>query len=132
MARVTVEDCLEKVTNRFELVAIASQRAKDLSSGIPTDLEIDNDKNAVIALREIASDKLDIEVLKEQIISSMQTRSKVDKIDEENLHAEVQDASSEDSFAAEEEDIFESSEHFDIESDQLFDDNIDEEEEPKM
>ena len=72
MARVTVEDCIEKVENRFELVLLAAQRARDISVGAELEVEKDNDKNPVIALREIAEGKLDNDDLKEGIISGMQ------------------------------------------------------------
>ena len=61
MARVTVEDCIDIINNRFELVMLASQRARSLSSGAELTVERDNDKNPVIALREIAESKIDIE-----------------------------------------------------------------------
>ena len=61
MARVTVEDCIESVKNHFELVMLASQRARSLSSGSELTVERDNDKNPVVALREIAEDKLNLE-----------------------------------------------------------------------
>lgn len=72
MARVTVEDCIEKVKNRFELVLLAAQRARDISVGAELEVEKNNDKNPVIALREIAEGKLDNADLKEGIISGMQ------------------------------------------------------------
>ena len=72
MARVTVEDCIEKVQNRFELVLLAAQRSRDISVGAELEVEKDNDKNPVIALREIAEGKLDNDDLKEGIISGMQ------------------------------------------------------------
>ena len=72
MARVTVEDCIDKVENRFELVLLAAQRARDISVGAELQVEKDNDKNPVIALREIAEEKLDNDDLKEGIISGMQ------------------------------------------------------------
>ena len=71
MARVTVEDCIEKVENRFELV-LAAQRARDISVGAELQVEKNNDKNPVIALREIAEEKLDNDDLKEGIINGMQ------------------------------------------------------------
>lgn len=91
MARVTVEDCIEKVPNRFALVGIAAQRAKAINCGSPITVDRDNDKNAVVALREIASGKVDIDKLYNDLVSSLQTRNKVDLIEEENLHAENQD-----------------------------------------
>tara|TARA_B100000242_G_C42861564_1_gene399927 strand:+ start:255 stop:656 length:402 start_codon:yes stop_codon:yes gene_type:complete len=72
MARVTVEDCIEKVENRFELVLLAAQRARDISVGAELQVEKNNDKNPVIALREIAEERLDNDDLKEGIINGMQ------------------------------------------------------------
>ncbi len=72
MARVTVEDCVEKVSNRFELVMLASQRAREIGSGAPILVERDNDKNPVVSLREMAEDKLEGEALKEDLIRSHQ------------------------------------------------------------
>ena len=123
MARITVEDCIEHLQNRFELVAIASQRAKDIGCGAPITIDRDNDKNAVVALREIASKNLDIKQLREDLITSLQMRNKVDIIDEENLHAENQELISED-LELSDSDISmltEESLDFDISS---FDDNV--------
>ncbi len=72
MARITVEDCVQIIPNRFELVAIASQRAKDLSAGARMHVNRDNDKNAVVALREIAESKLNIEQLREELVTNNQ------------------------------------------------------------
>jgi DNA-directed RNA polymerase subunit omega len=72
MARVTVEDCVEKLPNRFELVMVAAQRARKIGSGAPLTLDRDNDKNPVVALREIAEETIDIEDVKEEIIRSKQ------------------------------------------------------------
>ena len=85
MARVTVEDCIEKVKNRFELVALAAQRARNISSGSPLTIERDNDKNPVVALREIAEESIIIEELKESLVNSLQTRVESDDIDEDEL-----------------------------------------------
>ena len=63
MARVTVEDCVEKVSNRFELVMVAAQRSREISAGAELRLERDNDKNPVVALREIADEKVSPENL---------------------------------------------------------------------
>jgi DNA-directed RNA polymerase subunit omega len=70
MARVTVEDCIEIVPDRFELVALAAQRAKQIASGAPLTLDRDNDKDAVVALREIAEKTVDIDVLQKDAIAS--------------------------------------------------------------
>ena len=72
MTRVTVEDCVEKVSNRFDLVMLASQRARTIGGGAPLHVDRDNDKNPVVALREIAEDKLDHEELREGLINSHQ------------------------------------------------------------
>lgn len=72
MARVTVEDCIEKVVNRFELVMVASQRARRIGTGAPLTVDRDNDKNPVIALREIADETVAVPDLKEELITSHQ------------------------------------------------------------
>lgn len=72
MARVTVEDCIEKIPNRFELVMVASQRARKIGSGAALTLDRDNDKNPVVALREIAVESVDIGHLKEELVRNHQ------------------------------------------------------------
>jgi len=72
MARVTVEDCIDKVTNRFELVMVASQRARKIGSGAALTIDRDNDKNPVVALREIADETVEVEELKEDLIRNNQ------------------------------------------------------------
>ena len=72
MARVTVEDCVEKLPNRFELVMLASQRARRIGTGAPLTVERDNDKNPVVALREIADDMVDPAELQEDLTQSYQ------------------------------------------------------------
>jgi DNA-directed RNA polymerase subunit omega len=72
MARVTVEDCVEKVPNRFELVMMASQRARKISSGGALTIDRDNDKNPVVALREIAADTVSVNDLKEELVRNNQ------------------------------------------------------------
>ena len=79
MARVTVEDCIEKVENRFELVLLASHRARLLASGAPLTVERDRDKNPVVALREIGDGTITAEDLKEQLIHSLQKYVEVDE-----------------------------------------------------
>ena len=68
MARVTVENCVDKVQDRFELVIVASQRAKELYNGTPAMVEKDDDKNTVISLREIEEDKLNIQAIRDDIL----------------------------------------------------------------
>jgi DNA-directed RNA polymerase subunit omega len=79
MARVTVEDCIDKVDNRFELVLLASHRARMISSGSELTVDRDNDKNPVVALREIADQTVQPEDLKEDLIHSLQKYVEVDE-----------------------------------------------------
>lgn len=86
MARVTVEDCVEKVPNRFELVLLAAQRARDIRSGAELTVERDNDKNAVVALREIAEETVDLETLHHALEHGRETTdTEEDEPDEEAL-----------------------------------------------
>ena len=79
MARVTVEDCIDKVDNRFELVLLASHRARLISQGAQITIDRDNDKNPVVALREIADEMLSPDDLKEDLIHSLQKHVEVDE-----------------------------------------------------
>jgi DNA-directed RNA polymerase subunit omega len=79
MARVTVEDCVDKVSNRFELVLLAAHRARAVASGAPITIERDNDKNPVVALREIADKAISPEDLREDLIHSLQAHVDVDE-----------------------------------------------------
>ena len=79
MARVTVEDCIDKVPNRFELVLLAAHRARSISQGAPITVERDNDKNPVVALREIADETVVTDDLREEYIHSMQKHVEVDE-----------------------------------------------------
>ena len=79
MARVTVEDCVDKVENRFNLVLLAAHRARTISSGAPITVDRDNDKNPVVALREIADETVDVEDVEEDLITSMQKQLDVDE-----------------------------------------------------
>jgi len=79
MARVTIEDCVDKVPNRFELVLLAGHRARSIASGAPITIERDNDKNPVVSLREIASETISPEDMKEDLIHSMQKYVEVDE-----------------------------------------------------
>ena len=87
MARITVEDCIDKFPSRFELVLVASQRARKLHSGDNPTVEKDNDKNTVIALREIADSTITVEEMKEHLIQEYQTISINDE-EEENIEIE--------------------------------------------
>jgi DNA-directed RNA polymerase subunit omega len=87
MARVTVEDCIDKVDNRFDLVLLASHRARMISSGQPINVDRDNDKNPVVALREIADGELTPEDLREDFIHSLQKHVEVDEPEAEVVPA---------------------------------------------
>jgi DNA-directed RNA polymerase subunit omega len=79
MARVTVEDCIDKVQNRFDLVLLAGHRARLISSGSPITVERDNDKNPVVALREIAETTISPDDLREELVHSLQKYVEVDE-----------------------------------------------------
>ncbi len=85
MARVTVEDCIDKVDNRFELVLLAAHRARMISSGSPLTIERDNDKNPVVSLREIADETVNPDDLKEDLIHSLQKYVEVDEPEPETV-----------------------------------------------
>jgi DNA-directed RNA polymerase subunit omega len=87
MARVTVEDCIDKVENRFDLVLMASHRARMISSGAAITVDRDNDKNPVVALREIADASLTPEDLREDLIHSLQKHVEVDEPEAEAVPA---------------------------------------------
>ena len=85
MARVTVEDCVDKIPNRYELLMVAAQRAKDISAGAPITVARDNDKNPVIALREIADETVSIEELQKSLVMGLQKYVEVEEPEEEEL-----------------------------------------------
>ncbi len=85
MARVTVEDCVDKVPNRFELVLLAAHRAREIQSGSPLTIDRDNDKNPVVALREIAEETQGAEHLRERLIESNQTQIEVDEPEDDQM-----------------------------------------------
>jgi DNA-directed RNA polymerase subunit omega len=82
MARVTVEDCVVKVPNRFELVLLAAQRAREVTSGAPLTLDRDDDKNPVVALREIADETIQLDHLKDSLVRGMQKHIEIDEPEE--------------------------------------------------
>ena len=94
MARVTVEDCIKKIPNRFDLVVAAAQRSREISNGVAIEIDRDNDKNPVVSLREIASEAVDADTLQERFIRSMQKNLIKEDVNLEN------DASLEEEFAA--------------------------------
>ena len=83
MARVTVEDCVEKIPNRFELVMMAAQRSRELSVGSELTVDRDNDKNPVVALREIADETIEVSELEEELILGLQRHGETDDPEEE-------------------------------------------------
>ncbi|HLT00783.1 MAG TPA: DNA-directed RNA polymerase subunit omega [Geminicoccaceae bacterium] len=79
MARITVEDCVTRVPNRFELVMLAAQRARDISAGAPLTVERDNDKNPVVALREIAEGTIDLDHLRYELIHGLRRHVEIEE-----------------------------------------------------
>ena len=90
MARVTVEDCVDKVPNRFELVMLASHRGRELAQGTPPTVTRDNDKNPVVALREIADETQQAEDLRTRLIESHQTQIEVDEPEDDSMELLMQ------------------------------------------
>ena len=84
MARVTVEDCVLKIPNRFELVVLAGQRSRTISAGAPLSVDRDKDKSPVVALREIADETIELEELKDHVIRGMQKHVEIDEPEEED------------------------------------------------
>lgn len=87
MARVTVEDCVLKVPNRFELVMLSSRRARAISAGEALTVDRDNDKNPVVALREIADGTVDLEDLRQTVVRALQKHVELDEPEEDNMAA---------------------------------------------
>ena len=85
MARVTVEDCVQKVPNRFELVLLAAQRARNLSRGEELTIDRDDDKNPVVALREIADETIPFDGLRNELVQGLQKHVEPDEPEEEEI-----------------------------------------------
>lgn len=85
MARVTVEDCVDKIPNRFDLVMLAAQRAREISAGAPLAVERDNDKNPVVALREIADSVVELDTLQQSLISGLQKQVEQEEPEEDMM-----------------------------------------------
>lgn len=85
MARITVEDCITKIPNRFELVVLAAQRARKISVGEPLTVERDNDKNPVVALREIAEETVDLDGLAQSLVRGLQKHVEADEPEEDDI-----------------------------------------------
>ncbi len=90
MARITVEDCVTRIPNRFELVMLAAQRARDMSAGAPLTVERDNDKNPVVALREIAEDTIDLDHLRYELIHGLRRHVEIEEQPEDDRVAAYQ------------------------------------------
>jgi DNA-directed RNA polymerase subunit omega len=89
MARVTVEDCIVKIPNRFDLVMVAAQRAREIVAGAPLTLERDDDKNPVVALREIAEETVELAQLQESIVQGLQKHVEMDEEEEETVEFDL-------------------------------------------
>eukprot|EP00043_Microstomoeca_roanoka_P023543 m.258731 g.258731 ORF g.258731 m.258731 type:complete len:123 (-) comp32047_c0_seq1:172-540(-) len=85
MARVTVEDCVDKVPNRFELVILAAHRAREIGAGSALTVDRDNDKDPVVALREVADETQGADQLRERLIESMRTQNEVDMPEDDDM-----------------------------------------------
>jgi DNA-directed RNA polymerase subunit omega len=85
MARVTVEDCVMRIPNRFDLVMVAAQRSRDVSAGAQITLERDNDKNPVVALREIAELTIDIDATQESVVRGLQRHVEIDEPEDDGI-----------------------------------------------
>ena len=116
MARITVEDCIDKFESRFELVLVASNRARKLHSGESPTVEKDNDKPTVISLREIADESLSIDSLKDKLIQEYQT---VSPLDEDELSLDYADSKTEISEAEIKDDTNENDEQFNVGNDEV-------------
>ncbi|PPR30721.1 MAG: DNA-directed RNA polymerase subunit omega [Alphaproteobacteria bacterium MarineAlpha9_Bin2] len=91
MARITVEDCIEKISNRFDLVVFAVQRGRELSAGDEPTVDRDNDKNTVVSLREIAESTVDVVELRENLIISMQKQIQEEETEDKEITSETED-----------------------------------------
>jgi len=89
MARVTVEDCVEKISNRFDLVIMAAQRARSVSAGSEITVDRDNDKNPVVALREIADNTIELPELRESVIRGQQKHVEMDEPEEDDVDVQA-------------------------------------------
>lgn len=128
MARITIEDCVGKIHDRFKLVALAAQRANDINYG--SNMTINNvkgDKATVLALREIAAGHITIPALKAQLLKRLRTKSRIDPIDEENTDASFDTAVEEFDYLPNGSDLCVTEDYSDLD-DQIFDDNASDDE----
>ena len=127
MARITIEDCLEMVPDRFKLVALAAQRAQDINSG--SEIAITNDKRdkpTVVALREIALGHVTVSALTAELLSRLRTNSRVDPIDDESTESSIEENTENFDYLPSGSDIYVTEDYSDLD-DQIFNDNIVEE-----
>jgi DNA-directed RNA polymerase subunit omega len=124
MARITIEDCIGKIHDRFELVALSSQRANDINSGSKMTINnVKGDKATVLALREIAAGYVTVCSLKSQLLKRLRTKNRVDPIDEENPDASLDAVAEDFDYLPSGPDISITEDYSDLD-DQVFDDNI--------
>lgn len=124
MARITIEDCVGKIHDRFELVALSSQRANDINSGSKmTITNVKGNKATVLALREIAAGHVTISTLKNQLLKRLRTKNRIDPIDEENTDASVDTATEDFDYLPSGSDLCITEDYSDLD-DKMFDDNI--------
>lgn len=126
MARVTVEDCVREVENRFELVALAAQRARDINSGAYVTVEKENDKCPVIALREIAAGHVKIPSLKNELLERLQSKTKVDQLQEDVTGTEEKELPEGFDYIPEGADLYIGEDHSDLGEDHFEDEDLDE------
>ncbi|WP_342278400.1 DNA-directed RNA polymerase subunit omega [Candidatus Tisiphia endosymbiont of Myopa tessellatipennis] len=124
MARITIEDCVGKIHDRFKLVALAAQRANDINSGSKMTINnVRGDKANVLALREIAAGHITIPALKAQLLKRLRTKSRIDPIDEENTDASLDTDVEEFDYLPSGSDLCVTEDYSDLD-DQIFDDNV--------
>lgn len=128
MARINAEDCLRQVSDRYKLICIAAQRAREINSGSPITVPQNNDKYPVIALREIAKGNLNIPALENQFIESLRSNTKLDFVEGENLYAEVVEEINDPEYIANSSQIsLSEDDSTDFDAEQMYTDDIDEE-----
>ncbi|WP_341756955.1 MULTISPECIES: DNA-directed RNA polymerase subunit omega [unclassified Candidatus Tisiphia] len=124
MARITIEDCVGKIHDRFELVALAAQRANDINSGSTMTISnVKDDKATVLALREIAAGHVTISTIKTQLLKRLRTKNRIDPIDEENTGSSTDTTTEDFDYLPSGSDICVTEDYSDLD-DQIFDDNI--------
>jgi DNA-directed RNA polymerase subunit omega len=131
MARVTVEDCIVQIPNRFELVMLSAHRARALASGAELHVERDRDKNPVVALREIADQKLDLDGLHESLVKGLQKRIEPDQPEEEVVELMAGEQQNWIGAADEAEDAEDEAEEAELEGEEGDDENLVDNEEAK-